>query len=114
MAVRSIQWDETTETANLLKNKDAKPWVYRFARSHDRQVATGSSTARMAFGSLQWWTGGNMSIARIELPQENVSADDELEKLARELIEGMDPDDARQLCLALLELYHQYVKPVYH
>jgi hypothetical protein len=55
-----------------------------------------------------------MSIARIELPQECVSADDELEKLARELIEGMDPDDARQLCLALLELYHQYVKPVYH
>ncbi|WP_276356815.1 hypothetical protein [Cohnella caldifontis] len=55
-----------------------------------------------------------MSIARIELPHESGITDDELEEMAREIIDGMSKDDAQQLCLALLELYHHYVKPVYH
>jgi len=42
------------------------------------------------------------------------SSDDELEQLARQMIEGMSLEDARALCLALYELYNDLTKPIYH
>ncbi|MBB6729429.1 hypothetical protein [Cohnella zeiphila] len=45
---------------------------------------------------------------------EILTTDDELEELARQIIEGLSREDARTLCLALYELYNGLTKPIYH